>query len=387
VAYQGTDFYLSDRLFTDEERAIRDATRQLVDEQVLPVISEHFVAGTFPTELIPAFGEMGLLGASLEGYGCAGLGPVAYGLTMQELERGDSGVRSFVSVQGSLCMFPIWRYGSEEQKQRWLPGMAKGELIGCFGLTEADQGSDPGGMKTYAKRKGDDWVIHGEKMWITSGTIADVAIVWAQTDEGIRGFLVEKGTKGYTAQDIPHKWSLRASVTSELLFDEVVVPESNRLPDARGLGGPLSCLNQARYGIAWGGVGAAMAVYECALKYAQERVQFGRPIAGFQLVQNKLVKMVSDITKGQLFSIQLGRLKEAGLAQAHHVSLAKRDNIRMALEAARDARDILGGAGICHDYPIGRHMMNLESVYTYEGTHDIHTMIIGQAITGEKAFT
>lgn len=387
MAYQGTDFLLTDRLFSDEERAIRDATRQLVDEQVLPVISDHFVAGTFPTELIPVFGEMGLLGASLEGYGCAGLGAVAYGLTMQELERGDSGIRSFVSVQGSLCMYPIWRYGTEEQKQRWLPGMAKGELIGCFGLTEADQGSDPGGMKTYAKRRGDDWVIHGEKMWITSGSIADVAIVWAQTDEGIRGFLLEKGMKGFTAQDIPHKWSLRASVTSELLFDEVVVPESNRLPDAKGLGGPLSCLNQARYGIAWGGVGAAMAVYECALKYAKERVQFGRPIAGFQLVQNKLVKMVSDITRGQLFSIQLGRLKEDGLAQAHHVSLAKRDNIRMALEAARDARDILGGAGICHDYPIGRHMMNLESVFTYEGTHDIHTMIIGQAITGEKAFT
>jgi len=387
VAYQGTDFYLSDRLLTDEERAIRDATRQLVDDQVIPIIGEHFVAGTFPNELIPVMGEMGLLGASLEGYGCAGLGAVAYGLTMQELERGDSGVRSFASVQGSLCMFPIWRHGTEEQKQRWLPGMAKGEIIGCFGLTEADQGSDPGGMTTNAKRRGDDWVLNGEKMWITNGSVADVAIVWAQTDEGIRGFLVEKGMKGYTAHDIPHKWSLRASITSELLFDDVIVPDANRLPEAKGLGGPLSCLNQARYGIAWGGIGAAMAVYECALKYAKERGQFGRPIAGFQLVQNKLVKMVSDITKGQLLCTQLGRLKEEGLAKAHHVSLAKRDNIRMALEAARDARDILGGAGICHDYPIGRHMMNLESVYTYEGTHDIHTMVIGQAITGEKAFT
>jgi glutaryl-CoA dehydrogenase len=312
---------------------------------------------------------------------------VAYGLTMQELERGDSGLRSFVSVQGSLCMYPIWRYGSEEQKERWLPGMAKGELIGCFGLTEADHGSDPGGMTTRATRKGDDWVLHGEKMWITNGTVADVAIVWAQTEEGIRGFLVEKGMKGYKAHDVPNKWSLRASVTSELLFDECVVPESNRLPEARGLGGPLSCLNQARYGIAWGGVGAAMAVYECALAYAKERRQFDRPIASFQLVQNKLVKMVSDITKCQLLVIQLGRLKEDGLAQPHHVSLAKRDAIRMALEASRDARDILGGAGICHDYPIGRHMMNLESVSTYEGTHDIHTLIVGQAVTGEKAFS
>jgi glutaryl-CoA dehydrogenase len=387
VAYLGTDFYLSDRLFTDEERDIRDATRQMVDEQVLPVISEHFVAGTFPTELIPVFGEMGLLGASLEGYGCAGLGPVAYGLTMQELERGDSGVRSFVSVQGSLCMYPIWRYGSEEQKQRWLPKLASGEVIGCFGLTEPDFGSNPGGMTTTAVKDGDDWIINGRKMWITNGTVSQLAVVWARTPDGIRGFLVEEGMPGYSAPEQKHKFSLRASITSELVLEDVVVPESNRLPEAAGLSGPLSCLNQARYGIAWGGVGAGMAVYECALKYAQERVQFGRPIAGFQLVQNKLVKMVSDITRGQLFSIQLGRLKEAGLAKAHHVSLAKRDNIRMALEAAREARDILGGAGICHDYPIGRHMMNLESVFTYEGTHDIHTMIIGQAITGEKAFT
>ncbi|MEM7243804.1 MAG: acyl-CoA dehydrogenase family protein [Acidobacteriota bacterium] len=388
MAYKGTDFYLSDRLLSDEERDIRDAVRDLVDEKVLPIIEDHFKAGTFPNEIISEVAEMGLLGASLEGYGCAGLGAVAYGLTMQELERGDSGLRSFVSVQGSLCMYPIHRFGSEEQKQRWLPGMAKGELIGCFGLTEADHGSDPAGMVTHAKRKGDDWVISGEKMWITNGCIADVAIVWARDDEGvIRGFLVEKGMKGYTTNLIENKWSLKASVTSELLFDEVVVPESNRLPEAKGLGGPLSCLNQARYGIAWGGVGAAMAVYEVALKYAQERKQFDRPIGSFQLVQQKLVQVLSDITKGQLLCIQLGRLKEAGVAEAYHVSLAKRDNIKMALDAARNMRDVLGAAGICHDYPMGRHAMNLESVYTYEGTHDIHTLIIGHAATGLKAFT
>ena len=387
MTYAGLDFYLTDRLLTDEERAIRDVVRRFVDDRVFPIIEKHFVDGTFPAELIPEMAEMGLLGASLTGYGCAGLGAVAYGLTMQELERGDSGLRSFVSVQGSLCMYPIWRYGSSEQKERWLPGMAKGELIGCFGLTEADHGSDPGGMVTRAVRRGTDWVINGEKMWITNGGVADVAIVWAQTDEGIRGFLVERGAKGYKAQDIHNKWSLRASVTSELLFDECVVPDSSRLPEAGGLGAPLSCLNQARYGIAWGGVGAAMGCYEVALRHAQNRRQFGRPLAGFQLVQQKLVKMVSDITKGQLLCVQLGRLKEAGLAEAHHVSLGKRDNIAMALDAARSARDILGAAGVCHDYPIGRHMANLESVSTYEGTHDIHTLVIGHAVTGERAYT
>ena len=387
MTYAGLDFYLTDRLLTDEERAIRDVVRRFVDDRVFPIIEKHFVDGTFPAELIPEMAEMGLLGASLTGYGCAGLGAVAYGLTMQELERGDSGLRSFVSVQGSLCMYPIWRYGSPEQKERWLPGMAKGTLIGCFGLTEADHGSDPGGMVTRAVRRGTDWVINGEKMWITNGGVADVAIVWAQTDEGIRGFLVERGAKGYKAQDIHNKWSLRASVTSELLFDECVVPDSSRLPEAGGLGAPLSCLNQARYGIAWGGVGAAMGCYEVALRHAQNRRQFGRPLAGFQLVQQKLVKMVSDITKGQLLCVQLGRLKEAGLAEAHHVSLGKRDNIAMALDAARSARDILGAAGVCHDYPIGRHMANLESVSTYEGTHDIHTLVIGHAVTGERAYT
>jgi glutaryl-CoA dehydrogenase len=391
MPYAGPDFYLSDRLLTEEEQHVRDLVRQFVDEKVTPIIGEHFVNGTFPTELIPEMAEMGLLGANLTGYGCAGLGPVAYGLCMQELERGDSGLRSFVSVQGALAMYPIWRYGSDAQKEKWLPGMAKGKLIGCFGLTEADHGSDPGGMVTRATKRGGDWVIHGEKMWITNGGMADVAVVWAQTDDaddggGVRGFLVEKGTPGYRAVDVPEKWSLRASVTSELLFDECVVPGDALLPGARGLGGPLSCLNQARYGIAWGGVGAAIACYETALKYAKHREQFGRPIAGFQLVQRKLVKMISDITKCQLLCIQLGRLKEAGLAEPHQVSLAKRDCILAGLEAARDARDILGGAGICHDYPIGRHMANLESVYTYEGTHDIHTLIIGAAITGEKAF-
>ena len=386
MPYAGPDFYLTDRLLTDEERDIRDLVRRFVDDEVLPVIEEHFKNGTFPDHLIAPMAEMGLLGANLEGYGCAGLGPVAYGLVMQELERGDSGLRSFVSVQGSLCMYPIYRYGSPEQKERWLPGMARGKLIGCFGLTEADHGSDPGAMVTRATRRGSDWVIHGEKMWITNGNVADVAIIWAQTDDGIRGFLVDKGTPGFKAVLIENKWSLKASITSELLLDEVVVPESARLPEAAGLGAPLSCLNQARYGIAWGGVGAAIACYEVALDYAKHRIQFDRPIARFQLVQQKLAKMISDITKGQLLCIQLGRLKEAGLAQAHHVSLGKRDNIRMALEAAREARDILGAAGVCHDYPIGRHMANLESVSTYEGTHDIHTLVIGHAITGERAY-
>jgi len=386
MAYQGPDFYLSDRLLTDEERDVRDTVRQFVDAEVIPVVEEHFKAGTFPNHLIPTMAEMGLLGANLEGYGCAGLGPVAYGLIMQELERGDSGLRSFVSVQGALCMYPIWRYGSDEQKERYLPGMAAGKVIGCFGLTEADHGSDPGGMVTHAERRGDSWVIHGEKMWITNGSVADVAVVWAKTAEGVRGFLVDRGTPGYRAVDIENKWSLKASVTSELLFDECVVPDSQRLPGATSLGAPLSCLNQARYGIAWGGVGANIAVYEVALKYAKERMQFDRPIARFQLVQQKLVKMISDITKNQLLCLQLGRLKEAGLAEPHHVSLAKRDCINAALEASRAARDILGAAGICHDYPIGRHMANLESVYTYEGTHDIHTLVVGAAITGERAF-
>jgi glutaryl-CoA dehydrogenase len=387
MAYQGPDFYLTDRLLSDEERDVRDLVRRFVDQEVIPIIEGHFKAGTFPDHLVPRVAEMGLLGANLQGYGCAGLGPVAYGLAMQELERGDSGLRSFVSVQGSLCMYPIHRYGSEAQRERWLPGMATGKLIGCFGLTEADHGSDPGGMTTRATRRGDSWVLHGEKMWITNGSVADVSVVWAQTDEGVRGFLVERGTPGYRTILIENKWSLKASVTSELLFDECVVPESARLPGAQGLGAPLSCLNQARYGIAWGGVGAAIACYEVALKYAKERLQFDRPIARFQLVQQKLVQMISDITKGQLLCVQLGRLKEAGLAEPHHVSLGKRDNLHMALQCARMARDILGAAGVCHDYPIGRHMANLESVYTYEGTHDIHTLVIGHAITGERAYT
>ncbi len=387
MPYAGPDFYLSDRLLTDEERQIRDLVREWVDDKVLPVIEKHFVDGTFPNDLIPEMADMGMLGANLTGYGCAGLGPVAYGLIMQELERGDSGLRSFVSVQGALCMYPIWRYGSDEQKERWLPGMAQGKLIGCFGLTEADHGSDPGGMVTRATRRGDSWVLHGEKMWITNGGVADVAIVWAQTDDGIRGFLVEKDTKGFTTVDIHNKWSLRASVTSELLFDDCVIPDSAMLPGAKGLGGPLSCLNQARYGIAWGGVGAAIGCYEVALKHAQTRIQFDRPIARFQLVQQKLANMIGEITKCQLLCVQLGRLKEAGLAEAHHVSLAKRDCIWTGLQTARMARDILGAAGICHDYPIGRHMANLESVYTYEGTHDIHTLVIGHAVTGERAYS
>ena len=386
MPYAGPDFYLTDRLLTEEERHVRDLVRQWVDDKVLPVIEKHFVDGTFPSDLIPDMAEMGMLGASLTGYGCAGLGPVAYGLIMQELERGDSGLRSFVSVQGGLCMYPIWRYGSDAQKERWLPGMAAGKLIGCFGLTEADHGSDPGGMVTRATRRGDSWVLHGEKMWITNGGVADVAVVWAQTEDAIRGFLVEKGTPGFQVVDIHNKWSLRASVTSELLFDECVIPLDAMLPGAKGLGGPLSCLNQARYGIAWGGVGAAIACYEVALKHAKTRRQFGRPIARFQLVQQKLANMIAEITKCQLLCVQLGRLKEAGLAEPHHVSLGKRDCIKTALDCARTARDILGAAGICHDYPIGRHMANLESVFTYEGTHDIHTLVIGHAVSGERAY-
>jgi glutaryl-CoA dehydrogenase len=384
--FQGLDFYNADSLLAEEERQVRDTVRDWVTDKILPVIEKHFREDSFPMELLPEMGELGFFGASFNEYGCAGLSHVAHGLIMQELERGDSGLRSFVSVQTSLVMYPILSWGSEEQKAKWLPRLRTGEAIGCFGLTEPDFGSDPGGMITTAKRVKDGWLLNGSKMWITNGTIADVAVVWAKTDEGIRGFLVEKGTPGYSAPIIHHKYSLRASVTSELVFQDCLIPEANLLPKTTSLKNPLMCLNQARYGIAWGAVGSAMACYDAALSYAKERIQFGKPIASFQLVQAKLAHMVTEITKAQLLVIQLGRLKERNEARFERVSLAKRNNVAMALETARVARDILGANGITSEYPVGRHMNNLESVITYEGTHDIHTLIIGAAVTGIEAY-
>ncbi|HLQ10523.1 MAG TPA: acyl-CoA dehydrogenase family protein [Ktedonobacteraceae bacterium] len=382
-----TDLYNIDHLLSEEERMVRDTVRKFVNERVLPIIGDHFEAGTFPRELIPEIAELGLLGMHLEGYGCAGLSAVCYGLACQELEAGDSGLRSFVSVQGSLAMFPIHKYGSEEQKQRWLPRMARGEAIGCFGLTEPDSGSDPSSMRTTARRDGDSYILNGTKMWITNGGIADVAVVWAKTDEGIRGFLVERGTPGFSTSDVHHKLSLRASITSELHFEDCRVPADNMLPGVRGLRGPLSCLDEARYGIAWGSTGAARACYEVALDYAKTRVQFDRPIASFQLVQEKLVIMATELVKAQLLALQLGRLKDEGLLHPVQISVAKRNNVREALRTAREARSVLGANGITLEYPISRHSNNLESVYTYEGTDDIHTLIIGQAITGQNAFS
>ena len=382
-----TDLYNIDRLLSEEERMVRDTVRQFVRERVLPIIGEHFEAGTFPRELIPAIAELDLLGMHIHGYGCAGLSAVCYGLACQELEAGDSGLRSFVSVQGSLAMFPISAFGSEEQKQKWLPQMAQGKVIGCFGLTEPDSGSDPGSMRTTARRDGNTYVLNGTKMWITNGGIADIAIVWARAEDGVRGFIVERGTPGFTTSDIHHKLSLRASITSELHFEDCRVPAENMLPNVRGLRGPLSCLNEARYGIAWGATGAARACYEVALDYAKTRVQFNRPIARFQLVQQKLAIIATELVKAQLLSLQLGRLKDEGLLHPVQVSVAKRNNVREALKTAREARSILGANGITLEYPISRHSNNLESVYTYEGTDDIHTLIIGQAITGENAFS
>ena len=380
------DLYNIDHLLSDDERMVRDTVRSFVRERVLPIISDHFEAGTFPRELIPEIAQMGLLGMHLDGYGCAGLSAVSYGLACQELEYGDSGLRSFVSVQGSLAMFPIWAYGSEEQKQRWLPKMAQGEVIGCFGLTEPDFGSNPAGMLTRAVKDGGSYILNGSKMWITNGSVADLAVVWARAEEGIRGFLVEKGTPGFTASDVHHKLSLRASVTSELHFEDCRIPAENMLPGVRGIRGPLSCLDEARFGIAWGANGAAMACYEAALDYAKVRVQFGKPIAGFQLTQQKLAIMATELVKAQLLALQLGRLKDEGLAHSVQVSLAKRNNVREALHTAREARAVLGGNGITLEYPVSRHMNNLESVFTYEGTDDIHTLILGQAITGLSAF-
>ncbi|WP_373047301.1 acyl-CoA dehydrogenase family protein [Vulgatibacter sp.] len=386
----GTDLYRLDDLLTDEQKLMRRAVARLVDEEFLPTVQQHFRAGTFPTELAPKLGEMGLLGMNLQGYGCPGTDNVSYGLAMQELERGDSGLRSFCSVQGSLAMYPIWAFGSEEQKERWLPGMAAGKLIGCFGLTEPDHGSDPGGMKTRARKDGDHYVLNGTKLWITNGTVADVAVVWAKTDEGgassIRGYLVEKGMPGFEAREIHGKVSLRASVTAELSFHDVRVPATNVLPKIEGLKGPLMCLNQARYGIAWGATGAHRAVFESAREYALSRVQFGKPIASFQLVQKKLADIYGELVKAQLVNWRLGQLKDLDQANYMHISFAKRNNVRVALEAARVAREILGANGITDDYPVIRHMTNLESVYTYEGTDDIHTLILGKELTGIPAF-
>ena len=386
--FLGTDYYNLDTLLSEEELAVQKMTREFVESEFMPVVTAHHRDGTFPTDLIPMIGELGFFGANLpEEYGCAGLNNVAYGLVMYELERGDSGLRSMASVQGGLVMYPIYSYGSEEQKQQWLPRLAKGGAIGCFGLTEPDFGSDPSGMITRAQKTDGGYALNGSKMWITNGTIADVAVVWAKDDEGvIRGFLVEQGTPGFTTQKMHGKFSLRASDTAELIFDDCNIPEENVLPGVQGMKGPLSCLTQARYGIAWGTVGAAAACYEIALKYAQERIQFEKPIASFQLIQKNLVDMVTEITKAQLLVLQLGRLKDQDRMRHQQVSMAKMNNVAMARDIARTARETLGANGIMDDYHIIRHMMNLESVYTYEGTHEIHTLVVGADITGIDAF-
>jgi glutaryl-CoA dehydrogenase len=390
--FQGVDFYQVDNLFSEEERAVRDTVRDWVDENLMPVIGEAYVAGKFPKQLIPGMAELGLFGANLpEEYGCAGLNNVAYGLIMQELERGDSGVRSFASVQGALVMYPIVTFGSEEQKRKWLPQMASGKVIGCFGLTEPDYGSNPAGMITVAKETKDGWVLNGAKMWITNGSTAQVAIVWAKTGaldqpDSIRGFIVPTDAKGFSSKDQKGKLSLRASDTSELVLQDVHVPKDAILPQSGGLKSPLMCLTAARYGIAWGAVGAAMACYDEAASYARQRVMFGKPIGGFQLQQARLADMLTEITKAQLLCVQLGRLKDQGKATPQQVSLAKRNNVNMATDIAREARRLLGANGILAEYQAMRHLANLESVYTYEGTHDIHTLILGQEITGLSAF-
>ena len=386
AAIDPLDLYDVRGMLSEEERLVQDSVARLVDAQVLPVIRTAFEEHRFPRELVPKLAELGLLGSSIHGYDCAGLGAVCYGLICQELERGDSGIRSFVSVQSSLCMYPIFAFGSEEQKRHYLPRMARGELIGCFGLTEPHGGSDPANMKTHAKKRGGEWVLNGSKMWITNGAIADLAVVWAMSPEGIRGFLVEKGSPGFSAPEIQHKFSLRASVTSALFFDNVVVPEERVLPGVIGLKGPLSCLTQARYGIAWGVIGAAQACLKELLDYTATRTLFGRPLAQNQMIQARLADMSRRITTAQLLALQLGRMKDAGTMQPAHVSLAKWNNCRMALDVARDCRDMLGGAGISAEFAPIRHMLNLESVVTYEGTETIHQLTIGRQLTGLNAF-
>ena len=381
------DFLAFDALLDDEERAIRDTVRDFVRKRILPDIGDWFEQAILPKELAQEFGRLGLFGMHLEGYGLPGASSVAYGLTCMELEAGDSGIRSFVSVQGSLAMFAIWRWGSEEQKQRWLPPMHAGEALGCFGLTEPDAGSDPGSMRTTAKRDGSDWILNGTKMWITNGTIADIAVVWARTEDGeINGFLVEQGMKGFEAPEMHKKMSLRASVTSELVLEDVRVPEENRFPEISTLRGPLSCLDEARYGIVWGSMGAARACFEAALDYAKERIVFGKPIAGYQLTQQKLAEMALEVNRGSLLALHLGRMKDEGTLRPEQVSMGKMGNVRAALEVCRTARTVLGGNGITLEYPVIRHMNNLESVLTYEGTHEVHTLAVGKALTGENAF-
>ncbi len=386
-AFHGVDYMEIDALFSDQEKLVRQTVREFVEQEITSNIEEWNREGKFPKHLIPLMAELGFYGANMGGYGCAGMSNVEYGLLMQELERGDSGLRSFVSVQGALVMYPIKEYGSEEQKQRWLPALQQGKAVGCFGLTEPDFGSNPAGMRTRAVKDGDHYILNGEKAWITSGTIADVALVWARTGEGVRGFLVEKGTPGYASKDIKGKWSLRASVTSSLSLQDVRVPACNMLPKAQGMKAPLSCLTQARYGIGWGAIGAAMACYNEALEYAKIRKQFDdKPIASHQLIQAKFADMITEITKAQLLALQVGRLKDQGRADFAHVSMLKRNNVKMALEVARGGRDILGANGVADEYPIFRHMCNLESVFTYEGTHNIHTLIIGERVTGIPAY-
>jgi glutaryl-CoA dehydrogenase len=385
--FRGVDYMEIDSQLTDEEKLVRRSVREFVEKEVVPHIEAWNREGKFPLHLVPQMAQLGFYGANLQGYGCAGMSNVQYGLIMQELERGDSGLRSFVSVQGALVMYPIMEYGSEEQKERWLPALQQGKAIGCFGLTEPDFGSNPAGMRTRARKDGDHYILNGEKAWITSGTIAHVALIWARTDEGIRGFLVERGTPGFTAKDIKGKWSLRASVTSTLALQDVRVPASNMLPKAQGLKAPLACLTQARYGIGWGALGAAMACYNEGLEYAKIRKQFAdKPIASHQLIQEKFADMITEITKAQLLALQVGRLKDRGRADYAHVSMLKRNNVKMALDVARAARDILGANGVADEYPIFRHMCNLESVFTYEGTHNIHTLIIGERVTGIAAY-
>ena len=389
MAFDGLDVLGIDGLLSDEERLVRSEVRKYVEKEITPIIAGCFEEARFPSQLIPSLAELGVLGANLpEEYGCAGMNNVAYGLVMQELEAGDSGIRSFASVQGALCMYPIFQFGSEDQKRKWLPQMAAGKVIGCFGLTEPNFGSNPSGMLTRAKRVRDGWVLNGSKAWITNGSMAHIAVVWAKTDDDdeIRGFIVERGTKGFSTRETHHKLSLRASDTSELFFEDCLIPEENLLLQSKGLKSPLMCLTQARYGISWGAIGAAMSCFDTALKYSKERIQFGKPLAAFQLTQKKLVEMATEISKAQLLSLHLGRMKDEGKVKPVHVSMGKMNNVWMALECARTARGILGANGITGEYPIMRHMCNLESVYTYEGTNEVHTLILGQHLTGESAF-